>query len=1093
VKLLHSIATFGCLALIALACSNEQITNQTLFKRLPTSETGVEFNNQLSETEDFNIIEYLYFYNGSGVAIGDINEDGLPDLYFSSNQSTNKLYLNRGDFKFEDITQQAGVTAEGNWKTGVAMADINADGLLDIFSCGVGNYKKFNSRNQVFINQGNSTFVEMANDLGLAFQGFSTHVAFLDYDRDGDLDIYLLNHSVHSVRSYGDVSLRNQSDRQSGDKLYENQLVPKGKTFFEEVTSRAGIHNSPAGYGLGVGISDVNNDGWPDIYVSNDFHENDYLYLNNQDKTFRQVAEKSFAHTSRFSMGNDVADINNDGFTDIITLDMLPKDEQVRKASAGEDPYEIFQYKLKFGHHVQLARNALQLNRGVDQTGNPLFSDIAPFAGMEATDWSWAPLLADFDNDGLKDLFVANGIRRRPNDMDYVAFISNDSLKRNASYQEFLSHMPEGKVADVFFRNKDGLVFEDVSKSWTGDVPDFSNGAAYADLDNDGDLDLVLNHINQNASIYQNQRVTNNFLNVKLVGSATNPFAVGAKMIVYDGERIQTQELYPSRGWQSSVDYSLHVGLGLSRLVDSIKVIWPDGTYSVRRNVNAGKVEIRHSDNSLVCRINSQSGQKSLLKEIQLIDFKHRENDFSEFEIERLIPHSLAKQGPCLAVGDLNNDTLDDVFIGGAAGQSSSLFFQNALGKFVKSKQLDVELDSAFEDTDAIIEDFNSDGRKDLLVVNGGNQFQNERVSIRLYIQSKGAKLVKSVDAFPKISIETSCVRAVDFDDDGDLDIFIGARNVLGAYGLLPESHLFINDGLGQFTKTENVLPASGKLGMVTDAQWTDLNNDKQPDLLVVGDWMTITVLLQEEKKLVDQTSQYGLTNMSGWWNCLELVDLDKDGDLDLVAGNAGENSRLKASVQEPLQLYVADIDNNGSPEQIMTWFNQGVSYPFITRDQLVKQVPSLKKKFLRYQNFKSVGMNDLIGSVPVSILQAVEMRSGWFENSKNNFVFHSFPPEAQFFPVMATYAFDWNKDGKPDIMLGGNQYAVQPEIGQNDAGYGMIMLGDGNGQFSVLPVNVGLPVSGEIRNIKVVNTQNPQPIVIVGINNSSVRSFRVE
>lgn len=1049
------------------------------------------------EDDKFNIIEYLYFYNGGGVALGDINNDGLTDLYFSSNQGPNKLYLNKGSFKFEDISSRAGVSGHGNWKTGVTMADVNGDGYLDIFSCGVGGYKGFTGENQLLINNKDLTFSDKTREYGLSFQGFSTQASFFDFDNDSDLDLYLVNHSVHSVRSYGDASLRFQSDPKAGDKLYRNELVPSGQLTFTEITSQAGIYNSQIGYGLGVGISDLNKDGYLDIYVSNDFHENDYLYINQGDGTFKQELEKSIPHTSRFSMGNDIADINNDGWQDIVTLDMLPKDEQVLKASAGEDPYEIFQFKIRFGYHYQAARNTLQLNRGLIQDTILAFSDIAPLAGIEATDWSWSPLLADFDNDGFKDLFVANGIVRRPNDLDYINYISGDSAQRFLLDQQMIDKMPSGKIPNYFFKNNGDMTFTDISSTWIGNKPGLSNGTAYADLDNDGDLDLVVNNINEEASVYRNDLPPSNFLSVKLEGNIPNTFGIGSKLIAYVDNHEITHEIIPSRGWQSSVDYTLSIGLGKNDKVDSLLVIWPTGQFQKLSAIKS-KQQITLKQQDAIRSWSYKTGSNTrLLMLADTLDFKHNENSFTAFEVERLIPHMLSTQGPKMSIGDVNGDTLDDLFIGGAKGQAGALFFQDASGNFHNRNQHVFQLDSAAEDTNSAFFDADNDGNLDLIVVSGGQEKEGSFQSLRprLYLNDGKGNFEKNYGAIPNIYLNASCAVPADLDNDGDIDLFVGGRVVAGKYGIKPASYLLINDGKGKFSDVTSRILGSD-LGMVTDGLWHDLNGDNRLDLVVVGEWMPIAVLIQKpDGTFTSETAHYGFNNTHGWWNTISKSDLDNDGDTDFLVGNVGLNSRLHASKEEPVELTIRDIDLNGSYDPIITYYNNHERYPFISKDQLIKQVPQLKKKFLKYEDFKSVRLEDILSSDKEGeiYLKAEMFASIWIENKGESYQIHELPIEAQMFPIFSFLVKDVNEDNHPDILAAGNLYAVQPDLGRYDAGYGLLMLGDGKGNFLPIPMDQsGFEVKGEARDLKAITNSKGERRVLVSRNNDFVLVFKL-
>ena len=1099
------IKNFSLLLLgVALLASCREDRHHTLFTSLPKTETFIDFSNTLTQTAHFNIIEYLYFYNGGGVSAGDINNDGLIDLYFTANQLQNRLYLNKGGFVFEDITERAGVAGEGNWKTGSTMADVNGDGLLDIFVCGVGNYKSFNGRNQLFINNGDLTFSDATQEYGLSFQGLSTHAAFLDYDNDGDLDMYLLNHSVHSVRSYANANVRYEKDSLAGDRLYRNDLIPMGKKGFTNVTSAAGILSSQVAYGLGVGVSDVNLDGYADIYVSNDFHENDYLYINQRNGTFKESLTGSLPHTSRFSMGNDIADINNDGLPDIVTLDMLPADEEVIKTTAGEDSYDIYSYKLQLGYHHQFARNTLQLNRGIDQNNEVLFSDIAPLAGFEATDWSWGPLLADFDNDGRKDLFIANGIVGRPNDLDYINFVSTDSAQRFSDYKEFIRKMPSGSVPNFMFRNEGDYKFSDASAEWIGTKPTVSTGAVYADLDNDGDLDLAVNNINEEAGIFRNDNPPDSggWIQIELHGEGVNRYGIGTKIIVYSGDNSFHCEQNLSRGWQSSVSPMVHIGIGNVPSIDSIRIIWPDQRAQLIRGQKSNvRMKVHQRDaNSFWTDRRDDAGLQRLLTSHVAPHFTHRENSFNAFDRERLIPHMLSTQGPPLSKVDLNGDGLDDFFIGGGAGQSARIFLQEKNGNFIPDKQHDLEADSIYEDTGSLFFDATGDGKPDLIVTSGGQEFtaRDPRLRPRLYVNDGKGSLHRAGN-FPEVFANASCVKAGDFDADGDADVFIGGRVISGEYGADPESFLLVNDGEGNFSDESTRLNASTKnnrIGLVTEGVWADINNDKRLDLIVVGEWMPITVLLQNASgSFADKTVEYGLDETNGWWNTLLPADIDKDGDLDFLAGNLGTNSRLRAAPERPITLYVGDIDGNGGTDHLLTYFNGAQQYPFISRDQLVRQVPSFKRKYLKYNNFKNVRREHLIPENQVgqfSVKTAYCFSSVYLENQNGKLLLRLLPVEAQMFPVFAFETGDFNHDGITDLLAVGNLDAVQPEFGRYDGGYGLMMLGDSTGSFKALSfMQSGFLVKGQGRSIGRLRSADGKSIYIVARNNDSLVTFR--
>ncbi len=1081
-----------------MGCDGIDSKSKTLFQLIPSAQSGIDFENKLIENDDFNIIEYLYYYNGAGVAVGDINNDGQVDIYFSSNQQSNRLFLNKGDFRFEDITNKSKTGASGNWKTGVTMADINGDGLLDIYVCGVGSYKKFETQNQLFINNGDLTFTERAQEYGLDFKGLSTQASFFDFDNDGDLDMYLVNHSVHSVRSYGRASSRYETDGLAGDRLYRNNL-DAGTKRFTDITSAAGIYSSQIGYGLGVATADVNMDGYVDIYVSNDFRENDYLYLNQGNGTFKESIGDALSHSSRFSMGNDVADFNNDGLPDIVTVDMMPRDEKIIKASVGEDSYEIYKYKLSYGYGYQVARNTLQLN-----LGNGHFSDIAWLSNVAATDWSWSPLLADFDNDGRKDLFVSNGIVRRPNDLDYLNFISGDSAQ-SLSDAELFRKMPSGKVGNFVFANTGRLSFADRSKEWGLDAPGYSNGAAYADFDNDGDLDLVVNNIDEQSFLYRNTLNDSSHHYVKLLlnGPGLNSGGIGTKVFAFCQGAVIYQEVSPTRGYESSVDSRLNIGLGNTGTIDSLLVVWPDRKFQVLKKVMTNlTIKISASDASGSFDLRKLNGKNPWMESVDLKErprYVHRENEFVAFNSQGLMPHMVSAEGPSLAVGDVNHDGFEDFFVGGGKGQSASLYLQRPDRSFIATNEKVFWLDSLSEDTGAIFLDADGDKDLDLMVVAGGDEdVQSLSILPRLYLNDGKGSFRKVMNSLPEIFVNASCIRAEDFDHDGDIDLFIAGRVVPYRYGVSPQSYLLENNGSGIFRDVSNErLGKNQEAGMVTDAAWLDVNEDKRPDLILVGEWMPVTILIQSASgQFQDSTVSYGLEKSSGWWNTLSVGDFDKDGDMDFVGGNLGLNSRLKASEQEPVELWVGDFDGNGSTEQILTYFNNGISYPFVSRDQLVKQIPQMRKKFLKYSSYSAATVDKVLSPEQRSKAerrQAQRFQSSYFENKNGKFIMRDLPVEAQIFPIRSWLADDVNGDGHLDLLASGNSYGTQPEFGRYDAGFGLVLMGDGRGNFSsVKPSESGFLVNGEARDMKVLHISKNGKIYLVSRNNMALTAYQL-
>jgi len=926
--------------LLSFSCRSKEEKGDSLLSKLPASLTNVDFENRLTENEDFNIIQFLYFNNGGGVAAGDINNDGLVDLYFTSNQQPNKLYLNRGNLQFEDITEAAGVSGTGDWKTGVTMADVNGDGFLDIHVCQVGEYKKIHGRNQLFINKGDLTFKDEAHDYGIDFRGFSTQAAFFDYDLDGDLDMYLLNHSVHTKRSYGLSSLRFEKDSLAGDRLFRNDEAD-GRRIFRDITTEAGIYTSQIGYGLGVNISDINNDGYPDIFVSNDFHENDYLYFNNGNGTFTEKMTECFGHTSRSSMGNDVGDINNDGLPDVMVLDMLPHKEKVRKQSGGEDDYELFNIKLELGYYYQYVRNNLQINLG---GGN--FSETGRLSGIYSTDWSWSPLFCDVDNDGWKDLFITNGIYRRANDLDYINFLTGGNrfspTKDNSklSDKDLYSKMPLDPNISFIFRNNGDLTFTNMAASWGINTPAFSNGSTYADLDNDGDLELITNNINDKASIYRNnseKNPDNNYLMVSLKGTGLNTLGTGARVTIYCGSQSQVAEQNPTRGFLSSTSELLHFGLGKEKLIDSVLVHWPDRSTELIKDVQANRILTLESKHAKIPEVTRKGEKKTLIFSeavINGLEYTHKEDKYVDFNHNKLIPHSLSAEGPALAVGDVNGDGKDDVFVGGAKGQTAKIFLQKNNGDYRELSVPQFPMDSNTEDVAAAFFDSDGDSDLDLYIVRGGNEqmIGNPLLEDLLLINDgKGGFRECNKGSLPYTSYNGSCVSPCDFDNDGDIDLFVGSRSIPGAYGWSPDQLLLENNGKGQFSDiTASSMRELKNIGMVTDAIWLDYDRDGDKDLILAGEWMNISILKNDGGIFTDATTAARLDGTSGWWNCIYAADVDLDGDMDLVGGNLGLNSVLKASEKEPVEMYLNDFDNNGTIDPVLCSYEDELVTPLL-------------------------------------------------------------------------------------------------------------------------------------------------------------------
>lgn len=1084
-----------------------------LFTALAPEKTGITFQNTLEEGLNTNILMYEYFYNGGGVATGDFNGDGKLDLYFTANLSDNKLYVNKGNWQFEDVTDRAGAAGRpGPWKTGVTTVDINADGKLDIYLCYSGALPPEKRVNQLFVNQGNDAsgvpqFTEQAAQYGLDSPGFSNQAYFLDYDRDGDLDMLLLNHNPKNLPILNEAStaeLLKIDDPERGLRLFRQTSAGH----FDDVTQQSGLNGSALSYGLGLGIADFNEDGWLDFYVSNDYAVPDYLYINQQNGRFSNELANSIGHTSQFSMGNDVADVNNDGRTDIFTLDMLPEDNRRQKLLMAPDNFAKFDLNVRSGFYYQYMRNMLHINEGIRKgqpstSSTPLFAEIGQQAGVSNTDWSWAALLADFDNDGWKDLFVSNGYLRDYTNMDFIKYM-DDFVKSRGRLQrqdvlEIIRNMPASNVVNYVFQNQKGQGFVKKTDAWGVNTPSNSNGTVYGDFDNDGDLDLIINNINQPAFVYRNElntQIESHYLQCRLVGLGNNTQGIGANVTIYRKGKPQSQLQTITRGYLSSVSPILHFGLGNEMQVDSLVITWGSGKQQRLVSVKADQVlTLNEKDAQQVAR--PIPTVKPLLTEVASpIAYADPVISVNDFYRQSLLVNELSHTGPCMVKGDVNKDGLEDVFVGGAAGRAAMLFIQQKNGQFVARSSPAFEADKASHDAAAALFDANGDGALDIYVASGGyHEFAPDDPSLqdRLYVNDGKGNFQKSPNALPRMLVSKSCVAVQDVNQDGHPDLFVGGRVIPGRCPEIPESFLLINDGKGQFTnQTSTLAPELQKIGMVTDAVWVDMNKDKKLELVVVGEWMPITVFGNENGKLTNQTKAYLGETYTGWWNKIAVADFNNDQRPDLIVGNWGTNSQVKASDTEPTELYASDFDGNGSVEAILCTYIQGKSYPYVTRDELLNQINGFRPRYPSYDSYANVTLTDIFKSDDLSKalhLTANRLETTCFLSVKaTRYAPVVLPDEVQYAPVHTITILDADRDGNQDLLLCGNNSRAKIRLGRMDANYGLLLRGDGTGHFSRMSQQAsGLWLKGDVRSVLQLNNT-----LLFGINEGSVRAYKL-
>lgn len=1085
-------------ALYLVAGCRENIKKTSLLEWISPEQSGIFFTNEIKEDEKLNILTFEYFYNGAGVGIGDFNRDGLQDIFFSSNMGKSRLYLNKGNFVFRDVTDSSGINTTGKWATGVSIVDINQDGWPDIYCCFAGPHNAAKRANALYINNGNNTFTDKATEYGLADTGHSVQAVFFDYDRDADLDMYLLTNCTDETGPNIIRPKRNNGEMENTDRLYRNN----GNKTFTNISREAGILKE--GYGLGVAVADINEDGWPDIFVSNDYISNDLLYINNRDGTFTDAAASSFRHTSYSAMGNDMADINNDGRLDIIEVDMLPPDNYRKKLMLGSTNHDRYRSELQYGYDPQFMRNTLQLNRGLNKNGQPSFSEIGQLSGIQATDWSWSPLLTDLDNDGWKDLVVTNGYPRDITNRDFISYRAQDPALANRSESlhkklfDALQKLDGALLHSFVFQNQQHLVYKDMSAEWGITKNAYSSGAAYADLDNDGDQDLIIVNTGTPAGLYRNNAGTllhHHYIDLTLAGPAGNRDGYGAKIKLYANDSIQYQEHYPVRGYQSTVDGTIHFGMGKKLKADSLVVTWPDGNTTRLYNVPVGqKIQISYANSSLPVNHPSTPLPSAFQPANNKwgIHFRHQETPYTDFNIQPLLPHKFSQSGPGIAVGDMNGDGLDDFFVGGSYHQPGQLFFQQSTGRFTSTKLENGRKQE--EDMGVLLFDADNDNDQDLYVVSGGNEFAtgSRYYQDRLYMNDGHGRFKHDSTALPAETESGSCVVATDFDRDGDLDLFVGGRIRPQHYPEGGNSLLLENNG-GKFTDvTEKKAPGLKNAGMVNAAIWSDINNDQLPDLVIAGEWMPITVYVNERNQFRNITAQLGLNNTTGWWNSIQAGDFNRDGKTDFILGNLGVNSRYTTSPTDPLRMYVYDFGSIGNRNPVITYTENGATYPIHPRDDLMMHLPGLKNKFLLYKDYAKATLNELFPAE--SLQQATTITANTFQTAV--LMNHGDQPwtlsplciEAQFAPVFGILVNDYDGDGMEDILLTGNFYGAEVINGQYDALKGLFLQGNGNGTFT-MKEDI-FRVEGDGKGLAEILTKNNTTLIVAALNNDSLQAL---